>query len=177
LCVCALIALPSSLLSPAPLRAFLALDLEPAAGSGCASISSAHDANATTRELSAVGTSAKVGRRAVFSTFFLGATEKSQCPVKMSFLDFLATLRLPATPKPSVHSSGLCIIASNSRAHILDVVVCASESGRLSVPTSASPAALLSRVPGGCPSFCPSSRGKSFISRFLFYRIIASCFR
>jgi hypothetical protein len=39
-------ALPSSLLSPAPLWAFLALYPEPAAGSGCASISSAHDPSA-----------------------------------------------------------------------------------------------------------------------------------
>ena len=54
-------ALPSSLLSPAPLCAFLALYPEPAAGSGCASISSAHDPSATFCELSSVGASVKVG--------------------------------------------------------------------------------------------------------------------
>jgi hypothetical protein len=47
------IALPSSLLSPpAPLWAFLALYPEPAAGSGCASISSAHDPSAAICEFS-----------------------------------------------------------------------------------------------------------------------------
>lgn len=54
-------ALPSSLLSPAPLCAFLALYPEPAAGSGCASISSAHDPSATFGELSSVGAWVKVG--------------------------------------------------------------------------------------------------------------------
>jgi hypothetical protein len=54
-------ALPSSLLSPAPLCAFLALYPEPAAGSGCASISSAHDPSAAFCELSSDGASVKVG--------------------------------------------------------------------------------------------------------------------
>ena len=86
-------ALPSSLLSPAPLCAFLALYPEPAAGSGCASISSAHDPSATFCELSSDGAfgqggmcvhwSARKSPSAIFSAFFLGATINSQCPVKM----------------------------------------------------------------------------------------------